>query len=313
VVRVLKSSGLAFFLLLTFILLYPACGRGADRAVLDMHYHLGAGYRVDNLNWNIAGTFEGTGPNILSELSWSDITSIQLKGQVRALLFERVYLRAALQGGPIFSGQVQDSDFLGDNRTLEFSRSDNASDSGNVWDVSGALGYRTAIPVLSGSLEVVPLAGLSYHKQNLTLTDGFQTIPPAGSFTGLHSTYGARWYGPWLGGEISYTIADFILRATAEYHYFFYKGLANWNLRTDFDHPVSFKHRAEGSGVLITTAIEYALRDNLGLSLNFEYLNWETDPGNDRTFFANGLVVDTQLNVVNWDSTSLMLALSWSF
>ncbi len=311
-IRGLKRMGLAS-LLFPLILLYPLGGSAAARPALDMDYRFGVGYRMDNLNWNIAGGSDGTGPNILSELKWSDLISVELKGLVRAVLLDRIYFRGSLQGGPILSGDVTDSDFNGDNRTMEFSRSDNASERGNVWDASGGLGYRSAIPVLSGSLELVPLAGLSFHKQNLTLTDGFQTIPLTGSFAGLNSTYSARWYGPWLGADISYAIADLTVRASAEYHYLFYRGLANWNLRTDFAHPTSFEHTAEGSGLLITTAIEYALKDHLGVSLDFEYNNWETGPGNDRTFFANGLVMDTQLNVVNWDSTSLMLALSWSF
>jgi len=307
-----QRAGLASFLLLSFIFLYSSVGRAAARPELDIDFHVGAGYRVDNLNWNIAGMSDGTGPNILSELTWSDITSFQLAGQVRVLFLERIYFRGSLQGGPILSGQVQDSDFNGDNRTLEFSRSDNSADMGNVWDVSGGLGYRTAFHVLSGSLEIVPLAGFSFNNQNLTLKNGFQTIPLIGPFPGLDSTYSSRWYGPWFGADISYAISDFIVMATAEYHYFYYRGLANWNLRTDFAHPTSFRHTAEGSGVLITTAVEYAIRERLGVSLDFTYHNWETNSGNDRTFFANGLISDTALNIVNWDSTSLMLALFWS-
>jgi len=303
---------LAPLLLFFVVFLYCSIGRAAGRPELDIDFHVAAGYRVDNLNWNIAGMSDGTRPNILSELTWSDITSFQLAGQVKALFSERIYFRGSLQGGPILSGQVQDSDFNGDNRTLEFSRSNNSADMGNVWDVSGGLGYRTAFTVLSGTMEIVPLAGFSFNNQNLTLTKGFQAIPLTGPFFGLDSTYRARWYGPWFGADVTYAVSDFIVRASAEYHYFYYRGLANWNLRTDFAHPVSFRHTADGSGVLITTSVEYAIREHLGLSLDFAYHNWETSRGNDRTFFANGLITDTALNIVNWDSTSLMLALSWS-
>jgi len=311
--KYLKKTGLAALILLPLISCHSHICQARDRTLTNLGVHLSSGYREDNLNWNIAGKSDGTGPNVLSELIWSDITSFQLKGQARILLLEKIFLRGSFQGGWIVSGQVQDSDFAGDDRTLEFSRSDNSAGHGNVWDISSGIGYRFATPFRSGSIEFIPLVGYSFHKQNLTLTDGFQTIPPTGPFSGLDSTFSARWYGPWLGADLSYAIDRFIIRASAEYHYFFYRGLANWNLRTDFAHPTSFRHTAQGSGVLIRNGIEYIFIDDLRLSLDFEYKNWETNPGNDRTFFANGLVSDTQLNFVSWDSLSLMLGLSRDF
>jgi hypothetical protein len=41
------------------------------------------GYRVDDLNWNIAGDINGNNPNIISELTWDDLESYQLKFQGR--------------------------------------------------------------------------------------------------------------------------------------------------------------------------------------------------------------------------------------
>ena len=39
------------------------------------------GYREDDLQWSIAGTPAGTSPNILSELTWTDLRMTQIKGQ----------------------------------------------------------------------------------------------------------------------------------------------------------------------------------------------------------------------------------------
>ena len=52
--------------------------------VRDASLDLSAGYRVDQLDWNIAGTISGTNPNIISELTWSDleIYQLQLDGQI---------------------------------------------------------------------------------------------------------------------------------------------------------------------------------------------------------------------------------------
>lgn len=309
----LEKINLACLLVLSLLFFFPPSCKAVGPGDVDLDFHFGAGYRVDSFNWNIAGNSSGTGPNILSELTWSDVTSFQLRATARAVIDERLYMRGYIQGGPILSGQVQDSDFAGDNRTMEFSRSDNDADRGNIWAISGAAGYRSGFPLLSGSLDVMPLAGYSFHEQNLTLRNGFQTIPPTGPFTGLASTYSARWHGPFLGLDTAYRVSAFIIRAAAEYHYFFYRGLANWNLRSDFAHPLSFRHTAEGGGLRLVVGGEYKAAKNLRASIDFVYNNWETGPGNDRTFFANGSVVDTQLNVVNLDSKSVFLDIAWNF
>ena len=172
---------------------------------------LSTGLRSDNLDWNIASNATGTStPNILSELTWDDLKIYQL-----ALAFESrfaraangqkvLFMRAKASYGWIYDGKNQDSDYLGDNRTLEFSRSNNSADDGEVWD--GSIGFGPRFTFATNHLEMMPLVGYSYHAQHLTITEGFQTVPPLGSFSGLDSSYDTEWYGPWVG-------LDFTLKA----------------------------------------------------------------------------------------------------
>ena len=222
-------------------------------------------------------------------------------------------MTGALQGGPIVSGRVRDSDYLGDNRTMEFSRSENDADRGSIWAFSTAMGPRGEYRYRRATIEVIPLAGYSFSALNLRLRNGLQTIPPTGPFPGLASSYDARWHGPFGGLELGLSYGRLSMRFTAEYHYYFYHADANWNLRTDFAHPVSFRHTARGNGVRIAAELRYALGRGTRLSLELSHNNRETGPGNDRTFFADGSFSDTQLNVVNNDSTAIALGLSRDF
>ncbi|MBW7956721.1 MAG: outer membrane beta-barrel protein [Deltaproteobacteria bacterium] len=272
-----------------------------------------AGKRVDNLDWSIAGG----GVNILSELTWKDLESYQLKGRAR-IYIGRVYLRGQAAYAFIVSGENQDSDYAGNNRTNEISRSENRSDSGDFWDLSGGVGYVFRPALTGGRLAIAPIAGLSYHRQNLTITDGFQTVtspgfPPLGPFPGLDSTYSASWAGPWAGVDIEYAYKRLTVSGSLEYHVAYYNAVANWNLRADFAHPNSFEHWADGSGVVVSLGAEYALDDRWSLAGSFDLQDWSTSSGTDRTYFAAGGAADTRLNGVNWDSRAFSLGLNYRF
>ena len=285
-----------------------------ESSTIEAALGLSLGYRVDDLDWNISGDINGNNPNILSELSWDDLESFQIRARADILLLQRIYMRGVFGYGWIFDGKVQDSDFSGNNRTLEFSRSNNSADDGDLLDASIGAGYQFSFALDSFEFGIIPLVGYSYHEQNLTLTNGFQTIPPLGPFPGLDSKYETEWKGPWIGLDLIAKLTEKLsLSIAAEYHWADYSAEANWNLRPDFAHPNSFEHDADGSGYVISARWQYFIATNLGVNLDFDYQDWCTDPGTDRTFFANGTVIDTRLNEVNWKSYDLMFGISYHF
>ena len=103
---------------------------------------LSTGYRVDDLDWNIAGDINGNNPNIISELTWKDLESFQLKMAGKTTFQQLLMLRGSLAYSWIFDGENQDSDYAGDNRTFEYSRSNNNSDEGNMLDASFGIGWQ---------------------------------------------------------------------------------------------------------------------------------------------------------------------------
>jgi hypothetical protein len=296
----------------------------ADLTWLKTGVELTAGYRTDKLTWNIAGNRQGSGPNVLSELTWSDLKIYQLKLTNRTVIKDYLYARCYLDYGGVRSGNNRDSDYLGDNRTGEFSRSLNGVDGNDVWDVSLAVGPR--ISFLNASMVVCPLLGYAVSEQDLNIVDGYQAFTaspataPQGPFSGLNSRYQTRWKGPWVGMDFLFSVpgtnapfalVDIIL--TAEYHWFDYDADADWNLRAEYDHPVSFSHDAKGSGWVGGVTILLETKRHWGVNLGMNITDMTTHDGLDRTFYADGSTADTRLNEVRWRSFTVEAGISYRF
>ncbi len=322
-----------FFLLLTVAFPAWSPGQAQARDVLErFNFDLSAGYRVDQIDWNIAGNIGGTSPNILSELTWDDLESYQVTARGQVLLGNQRSpfggtIRGSLSYGDIYAGGNQDSDYFGDNRTREFSRSNNNADKGDVWD--GSLGGGVVFFMAGRKFALTPLLGVSYHKQNLSIYEGYQTVsdpsqapplhpgitlPPVGPIAGLDSTYEARWWSGWFGLDLNYQpIPAFSVHGSVETHGGSYEATGNWNLRDDLQHPDSFKHTSDNAFGVVTNLGLRAGGPRLQLTLDFYYQKWQVDDGEDRTYFSDGTVGITKLNEVNWEATSLNAGLTYSF
>jgi hypothetical protein len=299
-----------------------------SKALEDVEFKMTllSGYRKDDLNWTIAGDINGKNPDILSELTWKNLDIYQVKANPRMIIKDRFVLDGWLAYGEIFDGDNQDSDYLGDGRTLEFSRSNNSADEGKTLDYSAAMGYRFDFRRLFShesmktkfleetDVDFTLFAGYSHHELDATIKDGFQTIPASGAFAGLHSQYDAQWAGPWLGLELEGRKDRLNGMLRFEYHFNTdYYGVGNWNLRDDFQHPKSFEHDTEGQGLVFNFGLDYALTQSLDLNLRADVQDWKGDPGIDRTFFSNGLIGETRFNEVNWESYAVMIGATARF
>ena len=278
---------------------------------------LDAGFRSDKLDWNIAGDTKGHNPNILSELTWEGLKIFEVTAGFSTDLNKSQYLRGSFGYGWINDGVNQDSDYKGDNRTQEFSRSNNDADEGHVWDLSAGIGLKNEI---TPDLSVNPVVGVSFHRQNLVIRNGYQTVasvadgtPPVGPIHNLNSKYSASWYGPWAGVDAKYKTAALAFTATAELHLARFLAEADWNLRSDLNHPKSFEHTALGGGLSTEAGVEYAAAESWTFSIDAGYQVWKAVNGRDRTFFRDGTVSDTRLNAVNWSSFVFSLGARYSF
>jgi len=311
----------------TILLLFSACITGpimaapeADAEFIDtMELGLRGGYRIDQFDWNIAGYNQsGQYVNILSELDWEDLESWQL-GASGKLVFAnnagsiRVYSRGSIDYGWITDGSLRDSDYDGNDRTLESYRFISDTKDDNVFDISIGLGLERNFWQDRFTLGL--LGGYSYHEQNLRLTNGAQVIPVISPIPGLNSTYDARWKGPLAGVDLELRpVPQVSLYGSLEYHWLDYEAEADWNLRTDWAHPLSFRHEAnEADGIVLSLKGSYLLQNNLALDLAYVYQDFSTGAGTDVTFLADGTSIVTRFNEANWQSSAFTLGVTYSF
>lgn len=304
----------------------PLPGQGSpDQAVHEPSHRLtlAAGLRRDQIDWSIAAP--GGTPNVLSELKWRDLEILTVTGQYDIDLSRHWRGRVNAELGTTLAGKNQDSDYAGNNRTLEWSRSNNDADEGTVIDLSLAVGYEKPVWQRGHKrLSLTPWAGYSMHVQNLKMRDGKQTLsvaqpgfpPPAplGTFDGLDSRYDATWHGPWVGLQGDLQLGErHTLTAQSEYHWANYEATARWNLRQDLAQPESFEHKADGHGVRQMLSWRYQPRRGPAWHLRLGRQKWRTGSGRDQVNVANGQKLFTRLNGVNWRSASVDVGMRYTW
>lgn len=287
----------------------------------DINVGLETGFRSSELKWNIASDLSGTTtPNILSELKWENvygyevkpsISYVQKKGTLKGLRID-----AEANKSIAFSGDNQDSDYLGNNRTGEFSRSNNSSDAGHSEGFSADIGYQFDFgnSRRQNVMNFAILFGYAVQNQRFAIRDGFQTIPSDGSFADLRSSYETEIKTPFIAAEFAssfskshyFKIRGQISRGT-------YDGVGNWNLRQTFQHPVSFKHEADGTGFAIGAKYGWEFHPNMQLTLASNYNYFKTDDGLDKTYFTNGNVSNIRFNEARYTSIDYLAGFDYEF
>jgi hypothetical protein len=286
--------------------------------------NLSVGLRRDNIDWSISGDRHGENPNILSELEFSSVESYQIQLQNRTMLADLIYLRAAVGYAGIMSGTVRDSDYNADDRRDEYSRSISKTKGDGMWDATLGAGYSFYFD--GRNWMIAPMIGVAYHRQNIRITDGRQvrTEPggyPLGPIDGLDSTYQSQWQGPWLGFDLRYRIhrpgvrmpqMELGLFVQGHWNTRFYAE-ADWNLRSDFEHPKSFEQEATGRGICLEGEWVIKVTPRWDFSFSANYQRWQTNSGTQRYFLSDGDTATTHLNAVNWESYGLMVSLAYRF
>lgn len=278
-------------------------------AIAATQFEIFPTYRQDNFLWNKAGLNDF--PNVLSELKWENLRIQGIKGVLKHDMGKRHFIEASGGWGWIYSGTNQDSDYDGDNRTDEYSRSNNTSDHGNVFDLSLALGWKLQDkPTQRTSL----LAGYAINSQNLTMTNGVQTIPATGPFPGLNAAYKGLWRGPWLGLSHEQQLnKKWALTTRVEYHLPNYNGEAHWNLRNDLAHPVTNNHWANGQGLVASLGVDYKAGPSWRIGAWVDYTHYLAKNGTDQVNVFDGSHIQIRLNEVRWDSWAFRLRATYLF
>jgi hypothetical protein len=274
-------------------------------------WSFGTGYRQDQLRWTIAGDLNGTSPNILSDLNWTDVGLVpfSLEADVALANSWRIHLGATYATG--VSGSVQDSDYDRNNRQGEFSRSYADASGSSAFDAAVAFGRDfTASP----SVTLTPWVGLSIHQQNLSMQNGVQAIDTEdgalGAFSGLDSSYDASWQGIMLGMDAKIRTGEKSrLLLGARYEFAQYEAKGHWNLRSDLQ---GFTHSSNGGGIHLNAGWERDFGNQWTAGAYVDWLSFEANAGEDFSRTSEGNVT-TRLNGVSWESLTFGVKVSKRF
>lgn len=262
----------------------------------------------EDFRWSIAGNSNGEEPNIFSELIYNPIRCFGINVASGYKIYKNIELQIRYKTLDTYSGYATDIDYDGDNRTnyIPPDKGDTLfnSDNGNLQNICIDAKY-----TFLSSRKMNLSAGIGYlwSREQFYLLDKAQ-IPD------LNSSYLAHWKG------LQFSLITFLKitnRIEVNPNVMFipmgYTAEADWNLKTDFKHPVSFAHKARGCGWNLDIGGIYHLSRNLSTSLGWLYSYWKTGYGVDKLFLENGEIPVTRMNGAFKKSSGWLLSLQYTF
>lgn len=278
------------------------------------------GQTEGDLTWHIAGN----GVNILSQLDYKQVTGTtyglkaELSDSVPIKKYDhwKVLARLNINGTDISDGQYRDSDYNGNNRTEEFSRS--------IGDVPGdslenfTIGFGLDYP-LTDNHHLRAWWGAFNSEQHINFRNATQIIssPPSnvalGPLEGLDSDYATDWDGYWSAFGWHYHLKKVTLNIEAQGLWGQYYGIGRWNLRNDFAQPLSFFHSADMRGWRVNTSALVALNPQWSLEAGIRYGELTSSSGVDVTYFSSGMVTEALFNGAQWKTLNWHLGLAYQW
>jgi hypothetical protein len=258
--------------------------QNAERIQVDF----GSGYQQENFHWSIAGNIQGQNPNVYSELKWRDLKGTVLSAHLNANIWNNLFITGGYFRSNIHSGKVNDTDYGADNRTNPVYNQNFEDNKGysDRWNAGLAWQF-----FKQNTVSVRPELGYTQSRQDLYLSD------ENGQYSTLNSSYAAQWKGPYVKLNANWHIIPRLkLNADVQYTQATYDAKADWNLITQFQHPVSYTHTANGYGLDANANIAYHITTFLSVYIGGGYFNRQTGKGTDRLYLSNGQTDNTQMN-----------------
>jgi hypothetical protein len=284
-----------------------------------------AWYSWGKSDFNIAGS--GGTPNIISELIWDDVDSIVAEFTAD-MLFKDEYILTIDGGfGAIKDGTLNDSDYLGNDRTLLFSESISTADDDNMWFVSVMLGSR----VLSWNVRdnkprsyLALMIGYQHWTETYVATKFVQTQDPFGliGFVGPFPDQGKgiteefTWDSLLAGIRTEIEILpDFAFKGrfmAVPFTHFKLEDIHHF--RTDLQQNPSFEATADGGiGVILDATLSYNFWGGFSVEAGYQY--WDISSGDGTGTFHTVMFGDVEqpFNEANSRRHGAIAGISYSF
>jgi hypothetical protein len=269
----------------------------------QVEVRVSTGYEQENFHWSIAGNGAGQDPNIYSELKWRGVGGFSGEVNLQWSAWKRWRVFAGAGRAFFHSGKMSDTDYGLDNRNDVLYHQEFSVTSG--YNEHGAIGIGYAL-IVHGAFRLTPFIGYGISQQYFPITD------EGGPFSSLNSSYSAKWLGPFVRAMASWQVFPrWQLEGMVRYDQVVYRAVADWNLITDFSHPVSFRHHADGFGVTGELGLRYTAGRRWSVFVNGSFFDQETGEGVDELYLRSGSVEQTQLNGVGMVGFGTSLGLQW--
>ncbi|WDZ98866.1 hypothetical protein [Mucilaginibacter sp. SJ] len=260
----------------------------AQSAGSKLEFNVTDGYQRENFHWSIAGNSNGQNPNVFSELKWTKMGGQSIAASLQWNVYQKISFYADYTRQFITSGTVNDADYSTDNRSNNTYNETFEAGKGNTQSRALGVGYKLIDNEL---FSFSPYAGYSDNRQSLYLYGSGNRFP------NLNSSYQTKWKGVFIKAIASLKLTE-KLKANADitYNQVGYSARGNWNLITTFQHPVSYRHHANGYGLNMNGALAYSITNHIAIQAGGGYLHWQTGNGTDELYLNSGEVDKTQMN-----------------
>jgi hypothetical protein len=287
--------------LLFLFIMYASIVR-AQNSENKIQLSAGTGYQNENFHWSIAGNINGQNPNIYSELKWKVIQGPLYNLALQWNVWDHFLLLADYGRSFIRSGTSNDTDYSGDNRANPVYNQSFNSNKGNTSAWSTGVGY---LIFKNKSWSLSPYLGYGIDNQT------YYILGSNGSFSNLNTSYKTQWQGLFFKIKSTFNVTDcFKIAADLTYNQVKYSAAADWNLIETFQHPVSFRHSADGYGIDADAKLVFKINRYFSANLGAAFFNWETGNGTDQLYLTTGETDKTQLNEVIRNGFRVELGLS---
>lgn len=240
------------------------------------------GSDCNKTSWSISGDIYGKSPEYLSELIWKNLNFSY--GLESSYTFDKYSINIIISHSRTFKGTVSDTDYTADGRT--------------------GINYHENYPSANSSFfvfQVFPQYNL--YKDKLFLNIGYNYMSSDNMMnhsTTVNSKY--SWFLKGLQVGVKYNVEfSKILNYNISTNILLnkYYAKADWILRNDLKHPISFDHKMKSTfGINTLNSINYSLNDKYFISIKNRVLYIGGNKGQDQTYLRSGGILFTQIKYI---------------
>jgi hypothetical protein len=247
-------------------------------------------YRYDVFKWSVPDSY--LPDKKVSELVWKNrILQPSIKIETEPKPNQFTFL-SQVKYGHILKNQSKSWDHDWDhtrditgNVTSKLVSTSKSQTTGNVLDLSGAVGYSLDLFKESLLTFYVGYDYTDYRNKDYGYLQLIYNTKPMTSDELLRK-YNFKTRSPWIGLSVNTSLSEkFSITPTIKLYSFKYIGKGYWIHRGDLEQNPSIKHNAKGTGLGFDVDFIYKYSDNLDFKINLETKKFKMQKGQDTAFF----------------------------